>query len=130
MERFDEAATQLRTLARERPADAEPLIDLGDILRRREQFTEAVAAYDEAEARIGTLEPQHWRLLYARGMALERSKQWTRAETDFLQALKFEPDQPFVLNYLGYSWVEQGHNREAQPVELLLHEAGGLIHIK
>jgi tetratricopeptide (TPR) repeat protein len=110
MDRFEEAAAELRALAREQPADAEPLIDLGDILRRREHYEEAVEAYDEAVARIGTLEPQHWRILYARGMALERAKQWSRAEADFLQALKFEPDQPFVLNYLGYSWVEQGQN--------------------
>jgi Flp pilus assembly protein TadD len=110
MDRFDEAAAELRAMAREQPDDAEPLIDLGDILRRREHFTEAVAAYDEAVARIGTLEPQDWRILYARGIALERSKQWSRAEADFVQALKFEPDQPFVLNYLGYSWVEQGQN--------------------
>ena len=60
----------------------------------------------------GTLQPRHWRLLYARGIALERSKQWPRAEADFLKALEFEPDQPFVLNYLGYSWVEQGQNLE------------------
>jgi Flp pilus assembly protein TadD len=110
MDRFEEAAAELRALAREQPADAEPLIDLGDILRRREHYEEAVEAYDEAVARIGTLQPQHWRILYARGMALERAKQWSRAEADFLQALKFEPDQPFVLNYLGYSWVEQGQN--------------------
>ncbi len=82
------------------------------MLRRHERFAEAVEAYDQAVARIGTLQPRHWRLLYARGIALERSKQWPRAEADFLKALEFEPDQPFVLNYLGYSWVEQGQNLE------------------
>ena len=110
MDRFEEAVAELKAMAREYPEDAEPLIDLGDILRRREHFEEAVEAYDEAVARMGTLEPRHWRILYARGMALERAKMWARAEADFLQALKFEPDQPFVLNYLGYSWVEQGQN--------------------
>jgi Flp pilus assembly protein TadD len=110
MDRFEEAVAELKAMAREYPEDAEPLIDLGDILRRREHFEEAVEAYDEAVARMGTLEPRHWRILYARGMALERAKMWARAEADFLQALKFEPDQPFVLNYLGYSWVEQGKN--------------------
>jgi Flp pilus assembly protein TadD len=110
MDRFEEAVAELRAMAREQPDDAQPLIDLGDILRRRDHFEDAVEAYDEAVARIGTLEPRHWRLLYARGMALERAKQWPRAEADFLQALKFQPDQPFVLNYLGYSWVEKGQN--------------------
>ena len=47
-----------------------------------------------------------------RGIALERSKQWDRAEKDFTRALELEPDQPLVLNYLGYAWVEQGKNME------------------
>jgi len=48
--------------------------------------------------------------LYARGISLEQTKQWPRAEADFLKALEFRPDQPYVLNYLGYSWVDQGLN--------------------
>jgi tetratricopeptide (TPR) repeat protein len=110
MDRSDESQAMLREIAAEHPDDPDPLSELGDILRRREKYVEAVAAYDQAIARVGALQPRHWRLLYARGIALERSKQWPRAEADFLQALEFEPDEPFVLNYLGYSWVEQGKN--------------------
>ena len=110
MDRSEEAQAMLRQLAAEHPNDPEPLSELGDILRRREKFAEAVPIYDQAIARLRELQPRHWRLLYARGIALERSKQWPRAEADFLQALEFEPDEPFVLNYLGYSWVEQGKN--------------------
>ena len=110
MDRFDEAMAELRTIAEQYPADAEALVDLGDILRGRKRFDEAVEAYDQAFTRIETLEARHWRLLYARGIALERAKLWPRAEADFLKALEFEPEQPFVLNYLGYSWVEQGLN--------------------
>jgi len=112
MGRFEEARDVLRRLADRYPDDSEPLVELGDLLRKHEQFSDAVEVYDEAFERIGTLEPHHWRLLYARGIALERDTQWARAEADFLKALKFEPDQPFVLNYLGYSWVEQGRNYE------------------
>ena len=89
---------------------AEPLITLGDMMRSRSRWEDAVEAYDAALARIPTLDQRHWTLLYARGIALERSKQWPRAEADFLQALKLEPNQPLVLNYLGYSWVEKGLN--------------------
>jgi Flp pilus assembly protein TadD len=60
--------------------------------------------------RIGKVESYHWSVFYSRGIALERSKQWKRAETDFLKALDLEPKQPYVLNYLGYSWVDQGLN--------------------
>jgi Flp pilus assembly protein TadD len=110
LDRFDEAVRLLEGLATKRAGDPEPLSELGDMLRKRERFEDAVKAYDRAFARIATLKPYHWRLLYARGIALERAKVWERAEADFLQALAFEPDQPFVLNYLGYSWVEQGRN--------------------
>lgn len=121
MDRGADARALLGKAAAERPDDAEPLSELGDLLRRHEKFAEAVEAYDLAIGRVGTLQPRHWRLLYARGIALERSKEWARAEADFLQALKFEPDQPYVLNYLGYSWVEQGRN--LQQAEMMIRKA-------
>lgn len=108
--RIDEAAAWLREMAAERRDRADALIALGDMLRGRERWAEAVEAYDEALVRIEKFEQRHWRALYARGIALERSKQWARAEKDFLDALDLVPDQPFVLNYLGYSWVDQGVN--------------------
>ena len=115
LDKVDEAIATLRKLAAERKDRYEALVELGDLFRRRERFPEAVEAYDEAKKRIPKLENQHWAMLYASGIALERSKHWDRAEADFLKALELEPDQPFVLNYLGYSWVEQGKNlKQAQ----------------
>lgn len=110
LDRFDEAREVLQALALEQPDDPQALVALGDMMRTRERFHEAVEAYDAAFERIPELEPRHWRLLYARGIALERAKKWERAEADFLKSLEFEPDQPFVLNYLGYSWIDQGRN--------------------
>jgi Flp pilus assembly protein TadD len=49
-------------------------------------------------------------LFYQRGIAYERSDRWELAEDDFFRALELEPDQPLVLNYLGYSWVELRRN--------------------
>lgn len=106
----DEAVAQLEKLAAERKADSRPLVALGDIQRRREKWDDAVKAYDGAVARIGTLEERHWQILYTRGISLERAKDWDRAEADFLKALDFKADQPLVLNYLGYSWIEMGKN--------------------
>ena len=54
--------------------------------------------------------PERWTLFYDRGVALERSGQWERAEADLLHALELKPDQPLVLNYLGYSWIDRGEN--------------------
>jgi tetratricopeptide (TPR) repeat protein len=111
-ERTEDAVALLRTLVAERPERSDALISLGDMLRGQERWRESIAAYDEAFERIGTPERRHWRSLYARGISLERARQWPSAERDFLAALDLVPDQPFVLNYLGYSWVDQGINLE------------------
>lgn len=112
LDKAEEAVALLDQMAREVPDDPAPLINLGDIERGKENFARAVVAYDGAMARVEGVERRHWSLLYSRGIALERSKQWARAEADFLKALELEPDQPYVLNYLGYSWVDQGMNLE------------------
>ena len=110
--RTEDAIGHFTAMAKEEPSDPAPLIELGDVLRGDDQFAKAVTAYDQAVARIGTLARHHWGLLYARGISLERSDNWERAEADFLKALGFEPNQPYVLNYLGYSWVDKGLNLE------------------
>lgn len=83
---------------------------LGDALRAEQRFPEAVEAYTAAIALIGTPLPMHWVLYYTRGIAYERSDNWPAAEADFREALKLQPDQPLVLNYLGYSLVEKGED--------------------
>jgi tetratricopeptide (TPR) repeat protein len=107
---IEKAVRLLRSMIRERPERPDAARALGDFLRIDERYREAVAAYDTAQERSG--ENVDWRLYYTRGIALERAKQWDRAESDLLKALELEPDQPLVLNYLGYSWVEQGLNLE------------------
>jgi Flp pilus assembly protein TadD len=113
--RVDEAIAALRDTAAAHPRSIEAHTSLGDMLRRDSQFAEAGDAYDGALALVPHPEQRHWPLFYQRGIAFERSDQWPRAEADFLKALDLEPDQPLVLNYLGYSWVEMGENlAEAQ----------------
>jgi len=108
--RTGEAIARLEQLAKDNSERFDVLISLGDIWRGKEDFIKAVKAYDRAIERIGKLEKQHWALLYARGIALERSGEWPQAETDFLRALELSADQHYVLNYLGYSWVDKGIN--------------------
>ncbi len=110
LDRTDEAAAVLETLAADHPDRSEPLAELGDMLRRHSRFPEAVTAFDRAVARVGTPTRANWPLFYERGIALERAGQWPRAEADFLFALELSPDQPGVLNYLGYAWADQGRN--------------------
>jgi tetratricopeptide (TPR) repeat protein len=108
--RTDEALRQLDQLATERPDQVEPLLQRANLLRAHERFAEAAAAYTKALALLPEVKPDHWSVYYFRGIAYERSKQWPRAEADFRKALELEPDQPLVLNYLAYSWVEQGQH--------------------
>lgn len=110
LDKTEQAVRELRALAEERKDRYDSLVAMGDILRRRERYREAADAYAEARARIPSLEPRHWTLLYTTGIAHERLKEWPKAEPAFLKALELQPDQPFVLNYLGYSWVELGKN--------------------
>ena len=85
-------------------------VTLGDDYRRLKRYDEATAAYDRAVALYGEPEPSHWVLYYTRGITHERMDRWDLAESDFRMALKLQPDQPQVLNYLGYSFVEQQTN--------------------
>ena len=84
---------------------------LGNILRARKQFAECAEAYSKAH-RAASPSPSkpNWLIFYFRGICYERSKQWPKAEADLKKALELFPDQPHVLNYLGYSWVDQGIN--------------------
>jgi Flp pilus assembly protein TadD len=107
---LDSAAKTIEALARSHPDRAEALVSLGDLYWRHKLWTEAINAYDQAVSLLGSPRREHWAVFYARGIALERDKQWTRAESDLLKALELQPDEPHVLNYLGYSWIEQGVN--------------------
>lgn len=80
---------------------------LGDLLRQEKRYEEAVEAYDAAMAAYAPEDEDQWFALYARGISHERLGMWDKAEADFRRALEFNPDQPQVLNYLGYSLVEK-----------------------
>lgn len=106
----DDAVALLNTLAEQHPDRPEPLAQLGDVLRRKNRYTEAIAALDGALARVAVPSRANWGLFFERGVAHERAGNWARAEADFLYALELFPDQPSVLNYLGYTWTEQNRN--------------------
>ncbi len=112
IDQVDEAIDILKAAGETYDKDPRPMTALGDIYRGHERWDEAAEAYTAAIERLGTLEPRHWQLFYSRGVVFERAGQWENAEKDLLKALEFEPDQPLVLNYLGYSWVEKRLNLE------------------
>ncbi|MEM1272655.1 MAG: tetratricopeptide repeat protein [Pseudomonadota bacterium] len=83
---------------------------LGDIFRRLERFEEAIEAYTTALNLVDQTQTRNWFLFYTRAIAYEREGLWDNAEVDFRRALELNPEQPNVLNYLGYSLVEQRRN--------------------
>jgi tetratricopeptide (TPR) repeat protein len=110
LERTDEAKAVLDKLITDDAADLEAIMALGNIQRGRKQFAECGDVYSKGIATIAKPERPNWVIYYYRGICYERSKQWPKAEADMKLALELFPDQPQVLNYLGYSWVDQGIN--------------------
>jgi tetratricopeptide (TPR) repeat protein len=110
LDKLPEAEGELRRLAAQYPRAFQPVARLGDLYRGRQNWAAAIPAYDAAIGRLGVPAVTHWPLFYARGIALERAKRWPEAEADFQRALSLSPEQPLVLNYLAYSWVELGQN--------------------
>jgi Flp pilus assembly protein TadD len=85
------------------------------MLRDKQHFPEAIEAYDRAIQRIRTPREPDWLVFYDRGLCYDRAHQWSKAEADFRHALSLSPDQPYVLNYLGYTWADMGdHLAEAR----------------
>ena len=108
LDQNDKAIADLKSLARAQPNDINVWTALGDADRAAERFSDAADAYDHAVKLSTPTSAKDWPLYYARGVSEERAKRWDAAEADLLQALKLSPDQASVLNYLGYSWVDQG----------------------
>ncbi|MEX0318900.1 MAG: tetratricopeptide repeat protein [Ruegeria sp.] len=103
----DAAIEVLEQLARNHPTLPAIHSALGDLQRQQENYAKAVQAYDKALDYTEDGSTGQWFLYYARGISHERQKQWEQAESDFRAALELNPDQPQVLNYLGYSLVEK-----------------------
>ncbi len=110
LNRSDEAIALLKQTNARLTDHTEPLIALGNIYRSKKAFAEAAEAYSGALQSIGAPNQSHWSIYYSRGIAYERLKRWPEAEADFRKALELSPEQPLVLNYLGYSWIEQNSN--------------------
>ena len=107
-DKLDQAITRLRALVAEKPARWDAALTLADLLRTKERYADAIGAYDTVISRLRNPEERHWQIYFGRGIALERTKQWPKAEADMKKALELSPEQPYVLNYLGYSWIDQG----------------------
>jgi tetratricopeptide (TPR) repeat protein len=108
LERTDEAKKHLEKVIAAKPDDMEAVIALANIQRERKQYDGCAETYGKAISLLAQPVKSNWTTFYFRGICYERSKQWAKAELDFKKALDLYPNEPRVLNYLGYSWIDQG----------------------
>ena len=108
LERSDEAMVVLAKLVGDNSTDLEAVTALGNVQRGRKLYAECAQSYSKGIDTIKKDEKSNWVIYYFRGICNERAKAWPKAEADFKKALELAPEQPLVLNYLGYSWVDQG----------------------
>ncbi|TPK76625.1 tetratricopeptide repeat protein [Mesorhizobium sp. B2-4-18] len=110
LDRHDEAITHLKAFVEAHPNDMRAYLALGGVYSSKEDFRSAANLYDKAVEVLKTPTAANWNIFYQRGIAYERLKEWPKAEPNFRKALELQPDQPQVLNYLGYSWVDMNTN--------------------
>lgn len=110
MEQVDEAIRRLTNVAREAEDPFSANLTLANLLRFEKRFEEANAIYNIIIEGVEEPEQRHWSLFYFRAITYERTDRWDEAEADFRKALELFPNQPLVLNYLGYSFVDKGFN--------------------
>jgi tetratricopeptide (TPR) repeat protein len=108
-DRSDEAIKILKNVTAEEPKELEAIMALGNIERGRKKFADCAKTYSQGvDALTSGNDKSNSVWYYYRGICEERAKQWDKAEADMKKALELQPDQPHVLNYLGYSWIDQG----------------------
>ncbi|WP_019223434.1 tetratricopeptide repeat protein [Bartonella rattaustraliani] len=110
--KYNEAIKLLTSLKKKFPNDRHILITLAAFYMQDKKFSQATQTLDQAIAQRKNFQRDDWKLFYQRGIAFERLNQWPKAESDLRKALDFFPNQPQVLNYLGYSLVERDQKLE------------------
>lgn len=108
LKRGSEAVKRLNGLLESEPGDLETVSILARVLQAEDNFTDSIAVLTKGLGTISKERNIHWSLYFLRGTAYDQIKQWPKTEADMQRALELFPNQPTVLNYLGYSWVDRG----------------------
>jgi Flp pilus assembly protein TadD len=111
-DRTSDAEAKLRDIVSKNPKDVDAIVALANILHRQKSYVEAAKIFTQAIDASGEPKKSDWSLYFARGVAYDAAKDWKNAEPDLIQAAKLDPEQPVVLNYLGYSWVDRSVSPE------------------
>lgn len=114
----EKAIELFSTLEKEKPEDRRISMVLTGLYMRLDQFDNAEKVLNRTISQITTPQPIDWILYYQRGIAFERQQNWNKAEPDFRKALELYPNQPEVLNYLGYSLIDRNEKLD-EAVDML-----------
>lgn len=118
-DKVDEARKHLKSLLDSDPSDIRSYLAYGSVLSDAKDYKAMAANYDKAVEVIGAVpKKSDWTIFFQRAIAYERLKQWDKAEPNFKRALELNPEQPQVLNYLGYSWVDKNMNLD-QAIDMI-----------
>jgi Flp pilus assembly protein TadD len=113
MGRNGDAKDHLKALIASDPKDLRSYLAYGSVLSQDKDYVEMALNYETAISMAGPAPTRNdWNLFFQAGIAHERLKQWPKAEAHFKRALELYPDQPQVMNYLGYSWIDMNMNLE------------------
>lgn len=106
----EESLQKLKELLIHYPNDYNILFNLGEVNRITNKNKDAIKYYNLALEKLPNSLKEDWTIYYALGIAYEKSNQWEKAEQSLQKALKISKRHPFVLNYLGYIWLENNQN--------------------
>jgi tetratricopeptide (TPR) repeat protein len=106
----EKALTQLEALYKAQPGDRDVALTLADVYHSEKETQKARAIYDDVIAGLGTPQPSDWSLFYARGALSAELGDWDKSQADMKKGLELSPDEPILLNFLGYTWVDRGQN--------------------
>jgi tetratricopeptide (TPR) repeat protein len=124
--RLDEAFTVASAAAAARDATINDLSRLGDVYLAMKRYNEAAASYSRAIALANAqgLKSQLWPLLLLQANAFEQADRWPETKAALQQGLALAPDQPLLLNFLGYSKLE--HHEDLDAAEAMIRKASEL----
>lgn len=108
--RDDDAFKDMEALVAQYPDDVTVCVTYGDTLRQLKKYDAAVQAYSKALKMLGAPQKKNWTLLFARANAAQSAGDWKAAEDDLKLAMQLNPEEPQILNFLGYTWIDQNEN--------------------
>ena len=108
LEKQNKIKPLLEELTKNHPKNWELKILLADIYRIDEKYKESINLYSQIIDDV--LDENKWSIFYSRGIAYERSNKWKKAEEDLQMAMNLKPNDPYVINYLAYSWLDRKMN--------------------